>query len=161
MNSHEAGLWIRKSARGLALFNRDYPGLAESSNVAQVTEYKMGKPVWENNAQFANMISYHLVTVELKEEMQKEDIQKFLTDAKIMQEYPGEKPEDFDGHDLVSSPMIFEIETVAKYLNAHLKDKEEKLAFFGENYSTSIWSRFLSLWGRQFPHLLPEPEAEL
>ncbi len=150
--------WIKDSTDnpGVALFKRDFPGLVESSQVAKVTEHSMGKPVWENNAQYANKISYHLVVVELSQEMENSEIQKLLTDSKIAQEYPGEKTEDFNGHDLQSSPMVYDIEEVAKHLNAHLKNDEDKLAFFGENYSISIWSRFLSLWGSQFPHLLPK-----
>lgn len=152
---------VSDDQHGLEIFKRDYPGFAEQDIVKSVTHHLVGTPVWENNAQYANMISYHLVVVELKGEIGNEQLQKLLVEEKIKQEYPGEKLEDFEANDLVSCPIVFDLPDAARYLNAHLNGKPEKLAFFGENYSIAMWSRFLSLYGNQFPSVLPDPEAAI
>ncbi len=152
--------WIKDSSErpGMYLFHRDFPGLEGNPLVASITEHKIGSPYWENNAQFANKVSHYLVVVEMKAEIGKDELQKLLIEAKLYQEYPVEKLEDLDAKDLTSYPMVFELEDAAKHLNAHLKGIGDKLIFFGENFSIVCWSMFLSLWGKQFPHLLPDPE---
>lgn len=151
--------WVpgaKNEDQGWKLFERDYPGLKGNPIVAGIREQMIGNPVWENNAQFSNKISYHLVVVELKSEVSGEDLEKLLVTEKLMQEYPGENLDNLTAKDLKSQPLVLELETAATHLNAHLTRKDKKLFLFGENYSGAIWAKFLSLWGYQFPHLMPE-----
>jgi hypothetical protein len=143
---------------GMYLFKRDYPGLFGNQGVKSITEHEIGSPMWENNAQFSNMVSHHLVVVEMNGGMTHEALQKLLVEARLRQEYPVEKLEDLDGKDLVSYPMVWEISGAATLLNAILSARKGLiLALFGESFSVRCWSMFLALWGKQFPELLPEP----
>lgn len=150
--------WIEgamKDDQGWKLLERDFPGLKGNPLVSSITERQMGSPVWENNAEYANKISHHLIVVTLNKEMGKNELEKLLVEAKLHQEYPDGSLENLGKEDLVSQPVVLEIEEAAKLLNAHLTGKETPLALFGERFSIDCWSRFLTLFGRQFPNLLP------
>jgi len=142
--------------QGWKLFERDFPGLKDNPIVTRIFERQMGNRVWENNAQFANKISYHLIVVELEEGIEIEKLQELMVGERLKIECPDENLEDLSGKDLFSHPMVIRLSDAARSLNAHLTGEEEKLAIFGENYSTACWSRFLSVYGWQFPEILPE-----
>jgi hypothetical protein len=152
---------VEHKDQGWKLFRRDFPGLSDNPMVQEIEESSMGSRLWEDNAAEANKISFSLIVVTLRRDMSKEDLKKLMVDAKLHQEYPDENPEKLDNEDLVSEPVVLEIEEAARFLNAHLEGKEMPLALFGENFSTSSWSRFLSLHGKQFLHLLPENNTNL
>lgn len=150
--------WVanaKKEDQGWKLFERDYPGLKDSQLVSGITEQMIGNPVWENNAQFSNKIGYHLVVVEIAKEVSKDELEKLLVTKKLEQEYLGENTQGMTAKDLKSCPVVIELELAASHLNAHLEGSGDKLYLFGENYSLAIWPKFLSLWGWQFPNLMP------
>jgi hypothetical protein len=92
----------------------------------------------------------------MKDEIGKDELEKLLVNAKLSQEFPDESPVNIDKRDLTSQPVVLEIEEAAKLLNAHLIGRETPLALFGENFSITCWSRFVALYGSQFPNLTPE-----
>ena len=158
MNEFSRG-WVKGAMandQGWKLFERDLPGLKGNPVVSSISEKNMGSPIWENDAEHANKISYHLVVVTLKEDIGKDDLGKMLTRAKLEQEYPNENADDLSKDDLKSQPVVFEIEKAAKFLNAHVTGKEAPLALFGEDFSQKCWTKFLAIYGRQFSNLLPE-----
>lgn len=151
--------WIPDAGQqqGIGLLNRDFPGLQSSEFVKRIDEQAIGNQVWENNSQYSNKISYHLIVVETKEKVDKEFLQAFLSEEKIKQDYNGKNLEGLTAKDLKSQPLVIEIEEAAKYLNAHTFTGEEEDSFrFGENFSGNIWARFLGRYGWQFPTLMPE-----
>lgn len=148
--------------QGIGLLNRDFPGLKTSPIVKAIDAQMIGSQVWENNSQQANKISYHLVVVELKEEISSQDLEKLLVSEKIRQEHQGKNLESVTAKDLRSQPTVLELEVAASYLNAHtFTGKKEDLFRFGENFSGNIWARFLGRHGWQFPTLMPEQGKKL
>lgn len=146
-----------KNDQGWILFKRDFPGLMDNPTVASVHERQMGSLVWENNAEHANKISRHLIVVEMRDEVSREELEKLLVDAKLHQEYKENFSLELTGNDLTSQPVVLGLSEAAKLLNAHLTgQKDTKLALFGEEFSLGSWARFLSLYGKQFPEILPE-----
>lgn len=148
--------------QGWKLFERDFPGLKGNPEVAAISEQQMGSMVWENNAEYANKISQHLIVVEMRREVDKGELEKAMVDAKLHQEYGENFSEDLGGKDLSSHPVVIELTEAAMLLNAHLMRRSEaKLALFGEDYSLNAWARFLTLFGRQFPELLPDYDNKI
>lgn len=144
---------------GWAILDRDYPGLRDIA--AKMYHTQLGKEVWENTAEFTNKISHHLIIITLKTSMTKEELKEKVVVKRLEQEYkevPGyPDPSHFNERDLVSEPMVFDLDEAAKLLNVHLVVKDEvRQPIYGENYSISCWTRFLSLYGGQFPHLMPK-----
>lgn len=144
---------------GWALMDRDYPGLKGADFVSGIHHTMLGSEVWENTAELTNKTSYHIVVVSLARSITKEELKNILVRYKLKKEYdgiPGYSNIDLlDEGDLVSEPMVFELEEAAQYLNTHLTGKAEK-PFFGEAYSLSCWSRFLAVCGKRFSHLMPD-----
>lgn len=156
--------WINgamKDDQGWKLLERDFPGIKGSSLVGSIEEKPMGTPILENDAEYANKISHHLIVITMKDEVSKEDLEKLLVEAKLRQEYPDANLGDLDKDDLTSQPLVLEMSEAAKLLNAHLSGNGAILALFGENFSINCWSRFLALYGKQFPDLLPESRVKI
>lgn len=142
---------------GWYLLDRDFPGLRSLAKGIYHTQ--LGEAVWENTAEFNNKTSYHLIVVTLAKPTTKEELRDILVRERVKKEYQGvhgySDLDRFDGDDLVSEPMVFDLEKAAMYLNEHLTGKPEK-PFFGEAYSLSCWTRFLALCGKRFGHLAPQ-----
>lgn len=162
--------WVNGTPRedaGWFLFDRDYPGFRDGGAefVETIYETPLGQEVWENTADFTNKISYHLMVVVLRKPMTKEELKDILVKSSIQKQY-----ENLDGYpdlsildkdDLVSEPMVHNIEEAAKLLNAHVEENPEEIKpMFGEDYSVKCFNRFLLLFRSQFAHLLPK-EREL
>lgn len=147
---------------GWKLFERDFPGLKDHPSVCSIFEEQMGNSVLENDAEFSNLTSEHLIVVELKPGTDVNQIRKDLVDAKLRQEYGNEYSQNLDEDDLVSKPVVYELDEAAKLLNAHIsKVVGAVCALFGERFSQSCWKTFLSLHGVQFSHLMPISEVNL
>jgi len=146
---------------GWKLFERDFPGLKNNPSVCSIHEEQMGSSVWENNAEFANKSSRHLIVVELKPGTDINQIRMDLVDAKLHQEFGSEYSQNLGEGDLVSKPIVYDLEEAAKLLNAHLIGMVAPFALFGEDFSLNCWLRFLTLYGGQFPSLLPNSKVNL
>lgn len=140
--------------RGWRIFERDLSGLKDNPLVASIYEQKMVNPVFEDNAFRVNKITRHLIVVTLNQAVGKDELQSMLVEARLKVEYPDES--DIDSKYLTSYPLVMELDEAAKILNSYSELREENLAFFGENFSVTSWAMFLSRWGWQFPHLMPE-----
>lgn len=155
--------WIpdcQPNEMGWDLMDRDFPGLRDIA--INIHHTQLGSAPWENTAEFANKISYHIIVVTLAKPMTKEELKKRLVQVRIRYEYEG-KPgysnlDRLAKNDLVSEPMVFDLEEAAGYLNAHLTDDPEATdVFFNEDFSRACWTAFLSTCGwKHFPHLMPE-----
>ncbi len=147
-----------KNNAGWNLFDRDFPGLRDPDLVEGLFHTQLGSEIWENTAEFINKTSKHLVLVTLKKPMQKLELEEFLVREKVKKEYKDrEYPnlETLGKDDLMSRPMVFELEEAANLLNAHLTEEDPKIPYFGETFSLSCWSQFLATCGHKFPGLAP------
>lgn len=156
---------------GWFLLDRDFPGLHNKGKRAEcvksIRHIQMGAPILENTAEFMNDTSDHLIVVTLAKPMTKEELKEMLVRARIEKEY-GENDNYpdlsiLDGSDLLSKPMVFDLEEAAKHLNGHVTGKEDRTSMFGETFSVRVWTHFLSLYGKEFPDLQPQttPLSEL
>ena len=153
--------WIpgcKPSDMGWSILDRDYPGLRNQAK--NIYHTMLGNEVWENTAEFTNKISYQLVVVTLSTPVTKKELKGLLVHEKLKKEYESRPGSDnlsqYDETDLVSEPMVFEIEEAARYLNAHLTAEKDAKPFFGEAYSQACWTRFIATCGNKFPHLVPD-----
>lgn len=155
--------WVKgtmNNDQGWKLLERDFPGLKGDPSVVSISEQQLGSSVWENNAEHANKNSQHLIVIEMRPGTTASEIEKILISNKLRQEYKENYSETLGREDLNSTPVVMPIEEAAKLLNAHVSGSENaKLAQFGEEFSISCWTKFLSLYGHQFRNLMPDQKT--
>lgn len=142
---------------GWHLFERDFASLEE---IGKVWYDSLGDSVLENDAEFCNYHGCHLFLITLDKPMTKGDLASFLVQKSLEKEYANRRNEYPDlsvltGKDLASEPVVMDLSEAALALNAHLEGKNAKKWLFGEDFSIKCWTRFQSLYGGQFPELMP------
>jgi hypothetical protein len=149
------------SDRGAKLLERDFPGISRSPLVSEIKQKELGHPIFENNAEFCNLLTSHLMVITLAQGVSIDDFYTMLVTERARAEYENISPLELDPEFLKVKPVLMELGVAAKHLNAQLTGLQGKKAFFGENYSMGLWTRFLALHGWQFPELFPEKGEEI
>lgn len=147
--------WVKSDVknRGKDILERDFPGVVGNPMVSDIQESMLGATVWENNAEYSNKITHHLVVITLRKGVGIHQFKDMLIQERLKKEYPGKH--GYSSEFLTITPSLISLPEAAEALNSHLSDDPNLHYFFGENYSIETWTRFLAIHGKQFPDLVP------